>query len=109
MGAGKYGILPEQYADFATLRGDASDGLPGVKGVGEKTAATLLQQYGDIPGIVAAAEDDDSDLGPGPRQGEGRGGLPPRPLHVVAIAREPDRRPPDPGLPRPRRTMPVLP
>ena len=53
----RYGILPEQYADFATLRGDASDGLPGVKGVGEKTAASLLQQYGDLAGIVAAAAD----------------------------------------------------
>ena len=36
--------LPSQYADFATLRGDASDGLPGVAGVGDKTAAVLLQQ-----------------------------------------------------------------
>ena len=47
----KYGILPEQYADFAVLRGDPSDGLPGVKGVGDKTAASLLQQYGDLAGI----------------------------------------------------------
>lgn len=53
--AGKYGILPSQYADFATLRGDASDGLPGVKGIGEKTAATLLQAHGDLDGIRAAA------------------------------------------------------
>ena len=45
---GKYGVLPEQYADFATLRGDPSDGLPGVPGIGEKTAAGLLQQYGDL-------------------------------------------------------------
>src|SRR3954453_20795254 len=37
----KYGIDAHQYADFATLRGDASDGLPGVAGIGEKTAATL--------------------------------------------------------------------
>lgn len=53
----KYGVLPSQYADFATLRGDASDGLPGVKGVGEKSAATLLQAHGDLPGIRAAAAD----------------------------------------------------
>ncbi|MCI1020066.1 5'-3' exonuclease [Microbacterium sp. C5A9] len=52
----KYGVLPSQYADFATLRGDASDGLPGVAGVGEKTAATLLQTHGDLAGIRAAAE-----------------------------------------------------
>lgn len=52
----KYGVLPSQYADFATLRGDASDGLPGVAGVGDKTAATLLQTHGDLVGIRAAAE-----------------------------------------------------
>ncbi|WP_449408495.1 5'-3' exonuclease [Microbacterium maritypicum] len=52
----KYGVLPAQYADFATMRGDASDGLPGVAGVGEKTAATLLKEHGDLAGIRAAAE-----------------------------------------------------
>ena len=52
----KYGVLPSQYADFATMRGDASDGLPGVKGVGEKSAATLLQSHGDLRGIREAAE-----------------------------------------------------
>lgn len=51
----KYGVHANQYADFATLRGDASDGLPGVAGIGEKTAATLLAAHGDIDGIVAAA------------------------------------------------------
>jgi 5'-3' exonuclease len=63
----KYGVDAAQYADFATLRGDASDGLPGVAGIGEKTAATLLNRFGDMAGIVAAAEDPGSDLGPGPR------------------------------------------
>jgi len=63
----KYGIDAAQYADFATLRGDASDGLPGVAGVGDKTAATLLNRFGDIAGVLAAVEDPDSDLGPGPR------------------------------------------
>ena len=63
----KYSVLPMQYADFATLRGDASDGLPGVAGVGDKTAATLLLQYGDLSAIRAAAADPSSDLGPGPR------------------------------------------
>lgn len=53
----KYGIRADQYADFATLRGDASDGLPGVKGVGEKTAMGLLGEYGNHDGIVAAAAD----------------------------------------------------
>jgi 5'-3' exonuclease len=63
----KYAIDARQYADFATLRGDASDGLPGVPGVGDKTAATLLQRFGDIDGIIAAAADPDGDMGPGPR------------------------------------------
>jgi 5'-3' exonuclease len=54
---GKYGIDAAQYADFATLRGDASDGLPGVKGVGDKTAASLISSYGDLDGILAAASE----------------------------------------------------
>ncbi|POH66388.1 flap endonuclease [Cryobacterium zongtaii] len=59
----KTGVTPAQYADFAAMRGDASDGLPGVAGVGEKTAATLLAEYGDLDGIVAAAADPDVKLG----------------------------------------------
>ncbi len=51
----KYNVRPDQYADFATMRGDASDGLPGVPGVGDKTAATLLAAHGDLDGIIAAA------------------------------------------------------
>ncbi len=51
--AARYGILGRQYVDFATLRGDASDGLPGVKGIGEKTAASLLSRYGDLEGVLA--------------------------------------------------------
>lgn len=53
----KYGVLPQQYADFSVMRGDASDGLPGVAGVGEKTAASLLQQFVDLDGIIEAAAD----------------------------------------------------
>ncbi|HKT57926.1 MAG TPA: 5'-3' exonuclease, partial [Microbacterium sp.] len=52
----KYGVHAAQYADFATMRGDSSDGLPGVAGVGDKTAATLLQAHGDLAGILAAAD-----------------------------------------------------
>ncbi|MGW9112915.1 5'-3' exonuclease [Microbacterium sp. NPDC055683] len=52
----KYGVRADQYADFATLRGDASDGLPGVAGIGEKTAAALLSAHGDLAAIRAAAE-----------------------------------------------------
>ena len=53
---GKYRVLPEQYADYAILRGDASDGLPGVAGIGEKTAASLLGEYGSLDGLLAAAD-----------------------------------------------------
>ena len=63
----KYGVDADQYADLATLRGDASDGLPGVAGVGDKTAATLLNRFGTVGGVVDAAADPDSDMGPGPR------------------------------------------
>lgn len=64
----KYGVLPCQYADFATLRGDASDGLPGVSGVGEKTAAALLLTFGTLANIVAAAKEPTSEMAPGPRR-----------------------------------------
>jgi 5'-3' exonuclease len=53
--ARRYHIPGRAYADFAVLRGDPSDGLPGVKGIGEKTAASLVNAYGDLDGIVAAA------------------------------------------------------
>ncbi len=47
----RYGIDPTQYTDYAALRGDPSDNLPGVPGVGEKTASKLLQAYGSLEGI----------------------------------------------------------
>lgn len=50
------------YAELALLRGDPSDGLPGVAGIGEKTAATLLARHGSLRGIQAAAEDPKSSL-----------------------------------------------
>ena len=52
----KYGIPGRAYADFAALRGDPSDGLPGVPGVGEKTAAALIRTFGTIDGIAAALD-----------------------------------------------------
>jgi 5'-3' exonuclease len=58
----KYRVLPQQYADYATLRGDASDGLPGVAGIGEKTASSLLLKFGTLEGLLEAAEDDGSGL-----------------------------------------------
>lgn len=50
----KYGVRPEQYVDFATLRGDASDGLPGIRGIGEKTAAQLIAGHGSLAALRAA-------------------------------------------------------
>ncbi|MFT7600715.1 MAG: DNA polymerase-1 [Acidimicrobiales bacterium] len=51
------GVRPEKYVQYAALRGDASDNLPGVPGVGEKTAAKLINTYGGIDGIYANVKD----------------------------------------------------
>jgi len=63
----KYGVPASGYADFAALRGDPSDGLPGVAGVGDKTAARLVDRYGSLDGILAALDDPDSGFAPGVR------------------------------------------
>ncbi|HEX2808067.1 MAG TPA: 5'-3' exonuclease [Kineosporiaceae bacterium] len=64
--ADKYGVSSGQgYADLAVLRGDPSDGLPGVAGIGEKTGASLLTRYGDLPGLLDAVRDGDAALSPG--------------------------------------------
>ena len=54
--AQRYGIPAGSYADFAALRGDPSDGLPGVPGVGDKTAATLISRFGTVEGLLDALE-----------------------------------------------------
>ncbi|MFZ8757645.1 5'-3' exonuclease [Microbacterium sp. HMH0099] len=69
----KYGVHAAQYADFAVLRGDPSDGLPGVSGIGEKSAATLLTAHGDLAGIASAVED-------------GTGGTPAQRSKILAAA-----------------------
>ncbi len=51
----KYGIKPEQVPDFIALRGDPSDGLPGAKGIGAKTAADILQRKGDLDHAILGA------------------------------------------------------
>ena len=91
------------YADLAVLRGDTSDGLPGVAGIGEKTAASLLARYGDLPGILAALEAGDDGLSPANRRrlAEARDYLAVAP-GVVRVATEApvpevdDRLPPEP-------------
>nr|WP_311198134.1 5'-3' exonuclease H3TH domain-containing protein [Ornithinimicrobium sp. INDO-MA30-4] len=56
----RYGVpTGAAYADMATLRGDTSDGLPGVKGIGDKTAAALIETYGTLAGVRAAVDNGD--------------------------------------------------
>ena len=67
--AERYGVTSGQaYADMAALRGDPSDGLPGVAGIGEKTAAGLLARYGDLASILRARDEGDPDLSPTQRR-----------------------------------------
>jgi 5'-3' exonuclease len=54
--AKKYGIPGDRYLDYALLRGDPSDGLPGVAGIGEKTASDLLRRYGSLDAALAAPD-----------------------------------------------------
>ena len=69
--AEQYGVPADRagpaYAELALLRGDPSDGLPGVPGVGEKTAESLLAQHGSLEQILAAAEDPKSTMAKGLR------------------------------------------
>lgn len=64
----KYGVDGRGYVDLALLRGDPSDGLPGVPGIGEKTAARLLDAFGDLAGILAAVDNPASKLTPSQRR-----------------------------------------
>lgn len=63
----KYGVRADQYVDYSVLRGDASDGLPGVAGIGEKSAAQLIATYGGLDDIAAAATDPASGMSAGLR------------------------------------------
>ncbi len=69
--AEKYGVPTDRpgpaYAELALLRGDSSDGLPGVKGVGEKTASSLITRWGSLEALLAAADSGDADLAAGMR------------------------------------------
>ncbi|HSE91067.1 MAG TPA: DNA polymerase I [Candidatus Binatia bacterium] len=53
----RYGVTPAQWTDFVALKGESSDNLPGVPGVGDKTAAQLINKYGDIEQVIAHADE----------------------------------------------------
>jgi 5'-3' exonuclease len=61
--AQRFDIPPGTYADFAILRGDSSDGLPGVAGVGDKTASMLLRRFGSLDALLGAARSGDPAVG----------------------------------------------
>jgi 5'-3' exonuclease len=96
----RYGVPAAAYADFAALRGDPSDGLPGVAGVGEKTAARLVARYGSLDAILAAVEDPNAGFAPGLRGkvAAGAGYLAVAPA-VVRVARDVPLPAYDPTLP----------
>ncbi|HXG50464.1 MAG TPA: DNA polymerase I [candidate division Zixibacteria bacterium] len=55
--AERYGVPPEKWIDFVALKGESSDNLPGVPGIGDKTAAQLIAKYGDIEQVIAHADE----------------------------------------------------
>src|SRR4051812_30593282 len=65
----KYGLTPAQYPEFAALRGDPSDNLPGIPGLGEKTATKLIQQYGDVTHLVDHVDEVKGKIGDNLRAG----------------------------------------
>ncbi|MGP3949071.1 5'-3' exonuclease [Streptomyces sp. 7N604] len=97
----KYGVDGPGYADLALLRGDPSDGLPGVPGIGEKTAAKLLAEFGDLAGIMAALGNPMAKISPAQRKrlDEARDyiAVAPKVVRVASDVPLPDF---DPALPR---------
>lgn len=65
----RHNVPAARYVDYAVLRGDPSDGLPGVKGIGDKTAAALVQQYSTLEAMAEAAGDPSATLRPTVRRG----------------------------------------
>jgi 5'-3' exonuclease len=98
---GKYGVPASQYADLAVLRGDPSDGLPGVAGIGEKTAAGLLGRFGSVEALLGALDSGEAQVtaGQGARLAAARGYLAVAPT-VVRVARDLAIPALDPALPR---------
>jgi DNA polymerase-1 len=96
------GVRPDQVTDLIALRGDPSDGIPGVKGIGAKTAARLLETHDDLEGLLraAGAEGPDGEPGGEPRLGDGLtprlaealrdGAADARRDYLVALLHEPD-------------------
>jgi DNA polymerase-1 len=64
----QYQLTPEQFLEYKAMRGDPSDNIPGIKGIGEKGATELLKKFGTLKGIVRAAHDEASDMSPSTRQ-----------------------------------------
>jgi 5'-3' exonuclease len=96
----RFGVPAASYVDFAVLRGDPSDGLPGVAGVGDKTAARLIDRYHHLDGLVAALDDPEAGFAPGLRGklATARDYLAVAP-RVVRVARDVPLAPFDPALP----------
>ena len=84
---GKYGVPAASYADFATLRGDPSDGLPGVRGVGDKSAAAVIAEFGTIEDLLTALQDPDA-LVPFRAKLEGAHDYLTRAIEVVRVRRD---------------------
>lgn len=108
----KYGVDGPGYVDLALLRGDPSDGLPGVPGIGEKTAAKLLDTFGDLAGIMAAVDDPRAKLTPSQRKrlDEARDyvAVAPKVVRVASDVRLPDFDPALPDEPRDPATLDEL-
>jgi 5'-3' exonuclease len=95
-----HGVPPQQYAQYAILRGDPSDGLPGIPGVGARTAAGLLERFGDLAGVRRAAVEGESGIRPGIAAALRESGeYLDRAERVVTVAEVPLPEV-DPGLPR---------
>src|SRR5260370_32883207 len=64
----KYGLSPSQYPDFAAVRGDPSDNLPGIPGVGEKTATKWIAEFGSLANLVDRVDEVKGKAGDPPRE-----------------------------------------
>ncbi|MSW83334.1 MAG: hypothetical protein F2832_01105 [Actinobacteria bacterium] len=93
----RHGVAPERIPDLIALRGDPSDGLPGAKGIGAKGAADLLRRFGDLEGVLAAAQDDSTTLTPRTRAALLADPDMLRAFLEIATLRAPDLAPPPDG------------